>query len=211
MSDGARCSDGSIRLNLGCGGSPLANYINVDMDSLETLRTRYPEQCFSDDLLVHNYDIFCLPYADGTVDEVRADSLIEHLPFVDEPRFFHEVKRVLRTGGLLRLATPDFEAAVTEWLAAKDEWKEFYRNDPEAIRNQHWFGQYSYSTENRWGYLTAMIFGSQNGEGQFHTNCYTAAKLRAMLKYLGFKEIELTRYRWKGDRDVMIQLLAEKL
>ena len=211
MTEGARCGDGSIRLNLGCGGSPLANYVNVDMDSLETLRARYPEQSFSDDLKVHNYDIFSLPYADGTVDEVRADSLIEHLPFADEPRFFYEARRVLKVGGLLRLATPDFEAAVTEWLAAKDEWKEFYRNDPEAIRNKHWFGQYSYSTENRWGYLTAMIFGSQNGAGQFHTNCYTAAKLRAMLKYLGFREVELSHYRWKGDRDVMIKLLAEKL
>lgn len=211
MTTGARCADGNIRLNLGCGGSPLAEYINVDMDSLEALRERYPQQRFSDDLQVHSYDIFDLPYADGTVDEVRADSLIEHLPFVDEPRFFHEVKRVLKPGGLLRLATPDFEAAVKEWLAAKDEWKEFYRNDPEAIREKHWFGQYTYSTENRWGYLTAMIFGSQNGAGQFHTNCYTASKLQAMLKHLGFREVELTRYRWKGDRDVMLQVLAQKL
>lgn len=211
MTTGARCADGKIRLNLGCGGSPLADYINVDMDSLETLRERYPDQQFSDALQVHDYDIFHLPYADGTVDEVRADSLIEHLPFVDEPRFFYEVKRALKPGGLLRLATPDFEAAVREWLAAKDEWKEFYRDDPEAIRDKHWFGQYSYSTENRWGYLTAMIFGSQNGAGQFHTNCYTEAKLRAMLEHLGFKELELTRYRWKGDRDVMLQVLAQKL
>lgn len=210
MTTGARCADGKIRLNLGCGGSPLADYINVDMDSLETLRERYPQQRFSDSLQVHDYDIFNLPYADGTVDEIRADSLIEHLPFVDEPRFFYEVKRVLKPGGLLRLATPDFEAAVKEWLAAKDEWKEFYRDDPEAIRDKHWFGQYSYSTENRWGYLTAMIFGSQNGAGQFHTNCYTEAKLRAVLTYLGFKELELKRYRWKGDRDVMLQVLAQK-
>ena len=211
MSSGARCADGKIRLNLGCGGSPLPDYINVDMDSLETLRARYPHQQFSDDLQVHDYHIFHLPYADATVDEVRADSLIEHLPFVDEPRFFNEAKRVLKPGGLLRLATPDFEEAVQEWLAAKDEWKEFYRNDEEAIRSKHWFGQYSYSTENRWGYLTAMIFGSQNGAGQFHTNCYTVPKLQAILRYLGFKEREITRYRWKGDRDVMIQLLAEKL
>lgn len=211
MTTGAHCADGKIRLNLGCGGSPLADYINVDMDSLEALRERYPQQSFSDDLQVHDYDIFNLPYADGTVDEVRADSLIEHLPFVDEPRFFYEVKRVLKPGGLLRLATPDFEAAVKEWLAAKDEWKEFYRNDPEAIRDKHWFGQYSYSTENRWGYLTAMIFGSQNGAGQFHTNCYTVAKLQAVLKHLGFREVEVKRYRWKGDRDMMIQISAQKL
>lgn len=208
---GARCPDGMIRLNLGCGGSPLPDYVNVDMDSLEALRQRYPEQEFSDHLQIYDYDIFNLPYPDGIVDEVRADSLIEHLPFADEPRFFYEMKRVLRRGGLLRLATPDFEATVRAWLAAKDEWKEFYRNDPEAIRNKHWFGQYSYSTENRWGYLLAMIFGSQNGDGQFHVNCYTEPKIRAILKHLGFRELKISRYRWKGDRDVMIQVLAEKL
>lgn len=211
MTTGAQCSDGKIRLNLGCGGSPLADYINVDMDSLDAMRERYPQQYFSDNLQVHSYDIFSLPYRDGTVDEVRADSLIEHLPFVDEPRFFYEVKRVLKSNGLFRVATPDFESAVREWLAAKDEWKEFYRNDTEAIREKHWFGQYSYSTENRWGYLSAMIFGSQNGAGQFHTNCYTEPKLRAILIKLGFTDLEVVRYRWKGDRDAMIQVVARKI
>ena len=211
MTSGARCVDGKIRLNLGCGGSPLSDYVNVDMDNLEALRERYPQQKFSDDLQVHDYDIFNLPYVDGTVDESRADSLIEHVPFVDEPRFFYEMKRVLKSGGLLRLSTPDFEATVREWLAAKDEWKEFYRNDPEAIRDKHWFGQYSYSTENRWGYLSAMLFGSQNGKGQFHVNCYTVPKIQAILQHLGFRVLEISRYRWKGDRDVMIQVLAQKL
>ena len=211
MKTGVLCRDGGIRLNLGCGGSPLLNYVNVDMDSLEVLRGRYPNQHFSDELLVFDYDIFNLPYGDGTVDEIRADSLIEHLPFVDEPRFFYEALRALKPGGLLRLSTPDFEVAVREWLAAKDEWKDFYRNDPQAIRDKHWFGQYSYSTENRWGYLSAMIFGSQNGAGQFHTNCYTGPKLHEFLKHLGFKELETTRSRWKGDRDVMIQILAQKV
>lgn len=112
MTSGARCADGKIRLNLGCGGSPLSDYVNVDMDNLEALRERYPEQKFSDDLQVHDYDIFNLPYVDGTVDESRADSLIEHVPFVDKPRFFYEMKRVLKSGGLLRLSTPDFEATV---------------------------------------------------------------------------------------------------
>ena len=211
MTQGARCQDGSIRLNLGCGGTPLPGYINVDMDDLEALKARYPSQAFPPEIEVRNYDIFNLPYPDASVDEVRADSLIEHMPFVDEPRLFHEVKRVLKPGGLFCFSTPDFEAAVKEWLAAKDEWKEFFRDDPEAIRNQHWFGQYSYSTENRWGYLTAMIFGSQNGAGQFHTNCYTIPKIRAILKHLGFREIEISQYRWKGDRDLMIQVRAEKI
>lgn len=211
MMQGARGKTGVIRLNLGCGGSPLPEYVNVDMDSVAELKRRYPNQSFSEDLQVYNYDIFNLPYADGTVDEVRADSLIEHLPFVDESRFFYEMSRVIKSDGLLRLSTPDFEATVKEWLEAKDEWKEFYRNDLEAIRKEHWFGQYSYSTENRWGYLMAMIFGSQNGKGQFHVNCFTVPKIQAILQHLGFRELEISRYRWKGDRDLMIQILAEKL
>lgn len=199
----------AIRLNLGCGGRPLHEYINVDMDSAEDLAKRYPGQDFSG-FEIKPYDIFALPFADGTVSEIRADSLIEHLPFKDEPRFFREVKRALKPGGVFVFSTPDFEETVREWLKAKDEWKDFYRDDPEAIRTQHWFGNFSYSRENRWGYLMAMIFGSQNGAGQFHTNAYTEGKIRAMMKHLGFEIVSLERDRWKGDRDLMLNVRARK-
>jgi SAM-dependent methyltransferase len=199
-----------IRLNLGCGGRLLPGYCNVDMDTLEELKARYPGQEFPADVQVCQYDIFALPFPDGGVAEVRADSLVEHLSFVDEPRFFHEVKRVLAPGGLFLFSTPDFEDAVRTWLAARDEWKEFYRNDLEAIARDHWFGQYSYSTENRWGYLMAMIFGSQNGAGQFHRNAYTESKIRAILRHLGFEEPQISRYRWKEVRDLMLSVRARK-
>jgi predicted SAM-dependent methyltransferase len=203
-------ADKEIRLNLGCGGRPLPGYINVDMDSLEALRTRYPSERFPEGIEIFNYDILHLPFPDSSVAEVRADSLVEHLSFSEEPLFFMEVKRVLRAGGVFNFSTPDFEDAVRLWLAAKDEWKDFFRNDPEAIAIGHWFGNYSYSTENRWGYLMAMIFGNQNGPGQFHKNCYTVSKIRAILRHLGLEEVEISRYRWKGDRDLMIQVKAMK-
>ena len=199
-----------IKLNLGCGGRPLPGYINIDMNSIEELKARYPQQIFPDNIEIYNYDIFILPYSDSSVTEIRADSLIEHLSFIEEPKFFHEVKRILRSGGIFQFSTPDFEETIKLWLAAKDEWKDFYRNDPEAITSQHWFGQYSYSTQNRWGYLMAMIFGSQNGEGQFHKNAYTISKIRAILKYLEFEELEISHFRWKDDRDLMIRVRAVK-
>ena len=80
-----------IRLNLGCGGRPLEDYINIDMDTLEQIRLRYPNQTFSEDLIVEQHDIFNLPYEDHSVEEVRSEGLIEHLPFIDEPRFFFEI------------------------------------------------------------------------------------------------------------------------
>lgn len=197
-----------IKLNIGCGSRPLPGYVNIDMDSLESLKARYPAQEFAEGIEIYDYDILNLPFADSSVQEVRTDSLIEHLSFIDEPKFFQEVKRVLRPGGIFQFSTPDFEDAVKLWLAARDDWKDFYRNDPESIASEHWFGQYSYSTENRWGYLMAMIFGSQNGEGQFHKNCYTIPKIRAILKRLDFQVVDISHYRWKGNRDLMIQVRA---
>ena len=154
-----------IRLNLGCGGRPLPGYINIDKDSLDDMKVRYPIDSFPEGVDVYQYDIFNLPFSDGSVSEIRTDSLIEHLSFKDEPRFFLEVKRVLKSGGVFDFSTPDFEEVVKIWIDAKDEWKDFYRDDDEAIKNEHWFGQYSYSLDNRWGYLAAIIYGPQNSEG----------------------------------------------
>jgi len=199
-----------IKLNIGCAARPLQGYINIDIDTIDQIKTRYPHLHFPEDLTIYNYDIFNLPFSDRSVSEIKADSLVEHLPFVDEPKFFYEVKRVLKIGGIFEFSTPDFEDAVRLWLHAKDEWKDFYRNDIEAIAQEHWFGQYSYSTNSRWGYLMAMIFGNQNGEGQFHKNCYTIPKIRAILKHLDFEDLEISHYRWKDNRDLMIFVKARK-
>ncbi len=199
-----------IKLNIGCGGRPLEGYINIDMDTADQLRKGYPHHTFSPDFQSYQYDIFNLPYKDGTVDEVRTDALVEHLSFSEEPKFFNEVKRVLKPGGLFHFETPDFEETVKDWLKAKDDWKEFYRNDNEAIAKKHWFGTYTYARDNRWGYLAAMIFGTQNGEGQLHKNCYTEGKVRAMLAYLGFGDVEIARERWQGERDMMLKVDCRK-
>lgn len=199
-----------IRLNLGCGGRPLEGYVNVDMDTLEEIRIRYPNQSFDDKLIVEQYDIFNLPYEDNSVDEINSDGLIEHLPFIDEPRFFEEVVRVLKSGAVLKLSTVDFEKTMKIWLKAEDDWKDFYRNDEEAIKQEHWFGTYSYDSNNRWGYMVATIYGSQNGEGQFHTNCYTESKLRAICRRFNLDVVELEKFQWKGNRDHMLGLTAKK-
>ena len=199
-----------IRLNLGCGGRPLHGYINVDMDTLEEMRKRYPNQDFGDDLNIQQYDLFNLPYEDQTVDEIRADGLIEHLPFIDEPRFFYEVIRVLKSGGRLEISTVDFEKTVKQWLEAEDDWKDFYRDDEKSIRDQHWFGTYTYEPKNRWGYLAATFYGSQNGSGQFHTNCYTDKKLMAICKSLNLSVESIEEFQWKGNRDHMLRLKAIK-
>lgn len=204
-------SENLIKINLGCGGRPLKGYINIDMDTLDQIRARYPDQQFDDDLVVEQFDIFNLPYSDNSVSEIRTEGLIEHLPFIDEPRFFYEIVRVLKPGGAIYISTVDFEMAAKQWLAADDDWKDFYRNDSDAILNNHWFGTNTYEINNRWGYLTATFYGSQNGAGQFHTNCYSEAKLRAICKRLNLIVISIEKFQWKSDRDHMLGLTATKI
>ena len=71
-----------IKINLGCGNNPLKDYINVDMDTIEDLRERYPDKKFPDTTIIKNWDIFNLPVSDNSVDEVRADCLFEHLTYL---------------------------------------------------------------------------------------------------------------------------------
>ena len=35
-----------LKINIGCGGRPIAGFINIDMDSLEKLKIRYSKSPF---------------------------------------------------------------------------------------------------------------------------------------------------------------------
>jgi len=198
-----------LKLNIGCGGNPLSGYTNIDQGTLEEIRLRYPEKKFSDDVVIEPWDVFKLPLPHGSVDEILADSFIEHLSFTDEPRFLMEAKRVLKFGAILNISVPDFEEVCRIWLAAKDDWKDFYRIDEEAVRQQHWFGNYGIKLDNRWGYLTATLFGAQNAPGMYHLNAYSEGKFRAIAARLGFAVASVERFQWRGDREPMLRVILK--
>jgi predicted SAM-dependent methyltransferase len=200
----------ATKLNLGCASRLLEDYINIDMDSIEEIKKRYPNITIDEKQEFLQADILDLPFGNNSVDEVRADAFLEHLSFKEESIIFAEIYRVLKPGGLFRFSVPDFEDAIKKWLAAEDNWKDFYRDDDEAISNCHWFGQYSYSTDSRWGYLMACIFGPQNSKGQFHKNAYTEHKIVAICNKMGFEKPKISKTLWKGERDLMINVLAIK-
>jgi predicted SAM-dependent methyltransferase len=200
-----------LKLNLGCASRLLPGYVNIDIDSFDDIKLRYPNVEISADEVFLQGDFFNLDFEDGSVDEIRAEAMLEHLSFLEESKFFYEVKRLLKPGGLLNFSVPDFDNTIQSWIEAKDDWKDFFRNDDEAIKQEHWFGNCSYSIENKWGYLTASIFGSQNGIGQFHKNAYTESKIRAICAKIGFNEPEIERFKWKGrSGDVMLSARVTK-
>ncbi|MEK6884519.1 MAG: class I SAM-dependent methyltransferase [Nanoarchaeota archaeon] len=193
-----------IRLNCGCGADLLENYVNIDRHSREEIEKRYGWK-LPKNIDIQNLDIFNLPYGDGTVDEVLCLGFLEHLSFEEEGRFLKEVKRVLKKDGIFHFTVPDFDNLCRQWLEAKDDFKEFYQ----LRTDEHWFGQGNRNLKNKWGYLTAFIYGNQNGEGQFHRNAYTIKKILKIMKILGFSCTVSTFY-FKNTEALMLECKAYK-
>ena len=68
-----------------------------------------PGQFWAPSQVVHDItERFDLP--DNSVDEVLSEHVLEHLPLAAWPDVLYEVHRVLKPGGILRLALPDYGA-----------------------------------------------------------------------------------------------------
>lgn len=81
-------------INLGCGPSALPGWVNVDL-------ARGPGIDVVWDLRR------ALPFADESCAAVFSEHVIEHLSQEDAERLLRECHRILQTGGVLRLSTPD--------------------------------------------------------------------------------------------------------
>jgi len=94
-------ADGSVRINLGSGGQPLAGWLNTDV----VWRGRVYLDATSP-----------WPVPAGSVDYVYADNVIEHITLGDGRKVFRHAFDALRPGGVFRLATPDVEAVARQYL-----------------------------------------------------------------------------------------------
>lgn len=90
-------------LNLGCGSSFNPDWINIDIVST------------GGGVIAHDLRRG-IPRPDGSCDVVYHSHLLEHLRRNDALLFMRECHRVLRGGGILRVATPDLERICRAYL-----------------------------------------------------------------------------------------------
>ncbi len=101
-----------------------------------------------------------LPFADGALEWVYAEHLIEHVPLPTAVSWLTEVRRVLAPGGLLRLTTPDLRKYVEGYLSGDKFFARHRRRVDLAIgvapampaRNAFMFNQIFYLYGHRWLY-----------------------------------------------------------
>ena len=122
------------RINIGCGNSPTANWLNFD-NSLSLRLSKYPKLIIllkSLNLLRQtqiDFIHFCqrsniywadvtkrIPLPDASVEIIYSSHMLEHLDKGEVDKFLIEVKRILIKGGILRLAIPDLEKLIDSYV-----------------------------------------------------------------------------------------------
>ena len=125
-------------VNVGCGLSPTPGWINID-NSWSVRLAEWPvimrlgssvgllsqsNRSFAAaarELGVKHADVRKpLPFADNSLDVVYSSHMIEHLDREVSRFFIAEAARVLRPGGVLRLAVPDLRKHVEDYVSTGD-------------------------------------------------------------------------------------------
>lgn len=116
---GVACNGSEIHLHLGCGMKYLEGFLNIDGNLFRKT-----------DLVLDLRD--GLPLPDTSVCTIYSSHVFEHL-YPDELQgLLAECHRVLRPGGGMRIVVPDMQAAVTAYLAGRED---YFPDFPRARRS----------------------------------------------------------------------------
>jgi predicted SAM-dependent methyltransferase len=146
-----------MRIHLGCGKRRLEGYVHVDLAD-------YPH-------IDYKHDVKSLPmFGDGSAGLIYASHVIEYFDRLELEEVLKEWRRVLRRGGILRLAVPDFRALA---------WVYMRHGDINLVLGP---------LCGRWPVPGA-------GMTVYHKTVFDYASLKAMLESAGFRNVR--RWDWR--------------
>jgi predicted SAM-dependent methyltransferase len=136
----------ALNLNIGCGvdaeGKPLEipGYVNVDR--------RFGSEAYP------------LAYSDESADVIRASHVLEHFPQRDVEKVLADWYRVLKPGGVMKLAVPDFASIVDAYKAKQ-------------------YGEV----------IVGLTMGGQIDDNDFHKVIFDEAMLKEMMWKTGLRRV----------------------
>ena len=128
----------SIKVNIGCGRTPTEGWLNFDNSpAIKLAKSPFKYKLARAMGLLNEQQIenikwnmeHNIQFADATksiplqassVDCIYTSHMVEHLSQKGARSFLKEVKRVLKVGGVVRIAVPDLRIAVDDYLETND-------------------------------------------------------------------------------------------
>jgi SAM-dependent methyltransferase len=186
-------TDTPLRLNIGCGQTPTPGWRNYDNSpTVRLARLPLPLGLLSTCRLVgaanreffetcRRFDIrfasaVAIPEANASVDAIYSSHMLEHLDGHEARRFMAECRRILKPGGVLRIAVPDLKIGARVYLEGGAtaqqfmEWLEFDYDKPRGLS----------------GWLRHMLVGHRG-----HFRAYDGPTLLAFAVANGFADAHL--------------------
>ncbi|SHN72988.1 class I SAM-dependent methyltransferase [Desulfovibrio litoralis] len=152
-----------LKLHLGCGTVYHKGWINIDNNSDNNIN----------ELDLH-WDLrYKLPFPDNSVDFVFHEHFLEHLTVQEALSSLKDTLRVLKPGGVLRVAMPDLRQAVSDYL--NPVWKDL-----------PWLKQYGLTFVQTKAELMNMNFRAWG-----HQYLYDDEELLRRLQEAGFEKIKI--------------------
>lgn len=108
----------------------------------------------------HGTEIYPLPYADESVDEIVCSHALEHFPHGEVGNVLHDWTRALKKGGKLRISVPDFSKIAQSYLEGR------------AAPHQAW------------------VLGGQTDPDDYHKAMFDRETLRGLLAKCGLVLIQ---------------------
>jgi predicted SAM-dependent methyltransferase len=152
-----------MRLHLGCGQRYIPGFFHVDVSPAPHV-----------DRVGKVEDLGFLPAE--SVELIYASHVLEHFGRHEYPGVLAEWYRVLRPGGLLRLAVPDFEACARLYCEGRL---------PAGLSE-----------------IVGLISGGQRDAYDVHKMVFDERSLNSALRSIGFREVRRWDWRTTGHADV---------
>lgn len=177
-----------LKIHLGCGSLIKPGWVNIDVthDNVppETNGTRFIA-----------YDLrLGLPLDDLSVTHIYSSHFFEHLDYKYSLKLLKECHRVLRHGGLFRIALPDFRASFGAYI--RSDAKHFDLLDLRGL-----LPEVEPGTETLVDHLNYGVY--QHGE---HKCIYDEEKIMLVLRHLGYSSVVQSSFNPEIDPDDPVRL-----
>lgn len=167
-------------LNVGCGGGPHPDFINLDYGWIRGL-----DLC---------WDITKgLPIKEGFIRGIFTEHVLEHIPFEDCGKILAEFRRVLEPGGTLRIIVPDAELYLDAYQRGKLGERINMPDGTPASPEGHFD-------------VTPMMVINRIFRGHGHQYAYDFRTLKMMLENAGFVGVEKATFGNGRDKCLLIDL-----
>lgn len=164
------------KLEIGSGNRPTPGYEHCDIN---------PE--------LPELDFVCsmenIPVEDNTYDEVRTVHVIEHVPIELGKKALREWLRIVKTGGIVHVDTPNFMRNARLYAADNEKWLEDFHSlhplEQEALSIN--------GIPNKTLWINFKVFSTANQYDLHYCN-YDAELLTHLCREVGFTHVKVMQY-----------------